>query len=719
MRLTSPWEWLRGPRPLRLDRILFSHQLVNGLGCATGVFLIALTGFLAGGMQLAAGLAAGGMVASIADIPCPPGGKLRQLALPILLCSIVSVSAELAVGHPLALAGVVLAVSFVAPMLTAFGRTAMPMSFSLFLSLMFAMATPHAGGTALLAHSAAFLAGGALYLALSVFFAHALALYTKQQVFADTLHAFADFMRTRARVFDSTASMDQVYLALIREQAILTEKLQTTREFVFRRIRPGRDAALAAAMIALLDAYESALSSDSDRPLLREHFGGKPVSQQLAAAASHCADEIDRVALDLARNRRMAPMASFGPMLAALRAEASSLAQRHAANLALRRPLVVLEGVIAKIGATIRSIEALVTALASEGAEASLPDEYPLQPFITRVRYRPELLLAHLHLRSPVFRFTLRTMLAMSIGFVLAHFLPYAAHGYWILMTIAVVLRASFSQTRQRHNDRILGTFLGCLLTGALLHVTQSPLVVVPTVFLSMAIAHAFVTLNYRYTSIAACVMGLLQLHLLAPSSDFVMLERIVDTLLGGLIAYACSFVLPNWEQDSLPTQVRRLLEASRSFIDQALTPQPKALEYRLARRALLDGLAALTQAIGRMTSEPASRQHPLPPLNALLTHAHGLVAQLASVRILLLHRGMELDAQASATLLTIARNTSRTLIDAALAGRAGSSEEAPFRNGYPAQGEDERAPLTLLHKRLERAVEEVSRLAAVARASL
>lgn len=69
-------------------------------------------------------------------------------------------------------------------------------------------------------------------------------------------------------------------------------------------------------------------------------------------------------------------------------------------------------------------------------------------------KIRIAVLRRHLNTDSPVLRYALRLAMAMLTGFVLARNLPYAAHGHWILLTTAVVLRPSFSQTRQRHNDR-------------------------------------------------------------------------------------------------------------------------------------------------------------------------------------------------------------------------------------------------------------------------
>ena len=41
--------------------------------------------------------------------------------------------------------------------------------------------------------------------------------------------------------------------------------------------------------------------------------------------------------------------------------------------------------------------------------------------------------------------------------------MPYASHSYWILLTIVVILKPNFSMTKQRYNDRLIGTLIGCI----------------------------------------------------------------------------------------------------------------------------------------------------------------------------------------------------------------------------------------------------------------
>jgi uncharacterized membrane protein YccC len=108
-----------------------------------------------------------------------------------------------------------------------------------------------------------------------------------------------------------------------------------------------------------------------------------------------------------------------------------------------------------------------------------------LTPFLTQQRYSIGILLANLRWTSPTFRYALRVAMAISVGLVSAG-CP-TSHGYWTALTIAVILKPSFSMTRQRRADRLIGTLIGCLLTAVILHFVHAPAVLFGFLFVATA----------------------------------------------------------------------------------------------------------------------------------------------------------------------------------------------------------------------------------------
>ena len=64
------------------------------------------------------------------------------------------------------------------------------------------------------------------------------------------------------------------------------------------------------------------------------------------------------------------------------------------------------------------------------------------------------------------------------------------------------------------------------------------------------------------------------------------------------------------------------------------LIPSATNHDYRLARKAVIEAIAALSDSAGRMSVEPVAARKGLEEMAALLIAAHGLIAQLSAARL-------------------------------------------------------------------------------------
>ena len=221
-----------------------------------------------------------------------------------------------------------------------------------------------------------------------------------------------------------------------------------------------------------------------------------------------------------------------------------------------------------------------------------------------------------------------------------AEWLPYKSHGYWTALTIAVILKPSFSMTRQRRADRLIGTVIGCILTAVILHFVHAPAALFCFLFVATAAAPAFLHIKYRFTAVAASMQILLLIGLTVPDSSSAIGERLLDTLLGTLIATFFSYVLPSWEYQNLPRMVDAVLDANRKYIDAAadllLGRTGDDFRYRISRKRVMDSLANLSAALGRMLDEPAAKQRASAELSGFTVQNYLLLAHMAALRLLL-----------------------------------------------------------------------------------
>nr|WP_320131663.1 FUSC family membrane protein [uncultured Holophaga sp.] len=620
-------------------RHIYSHYFTSGLTVATGVIGLGAIAYLLFGPAVAAGVSLGASCVSINDVPTPRRHKVALTLAAMILTTLAHLAIGLSRTGPLHEALGIMAISFVAAMLTLYGKRMLPLSFSMIFAMIMGMAGPAHPWSGGLHQALLFGAGALVYGIYTVVVAEILAFRTRQQALGEVLQSLAAYLRRQGDFYNPAISLEDCYQAIIAQKAAVADNLQVARDLVFRTLHTSKDGMLAATLMELLELFERMLSNQVDYALLRESFPDSDLLTFFRDVALKAGQDLENIGLTLMKGRLP-------------RGKVSCKAELIAIDATLREAGMDPSGLEVALAARRRlgSVLAQVDVIRRAARTPIEPDRAlkgaPVGPFLSRMRFAPRMVLGHISLRSQVLRYAIRLSLAMGCGFLVTRVLPYASHGYWVLLTVAVVMRSSYSQTRQRHWDRIAGNLLGCVFTAFLLWATPNPVVLAGAAFLSMVITQAFVAVNYRYSATAACVMGLLFIHFLAPSTGFVVLERLLDTIVGAALAWGFSFILPNWESSGLPGLCREVMEASRSYALETLGAAPELQPYRLARKRMIDAVSALCLSVGRMAGEPEHRRGSLAPLNEFLTAGFLLAAQLASVHGMLPGGG---EGQASA----------------------------------------------------------------------
>ncbi|GAA4678866.1 hypothetical protein GCM10023347_36700 [Streptomyces chumphonensis] len=211
---------------------------------------------------------------------------------------------------------------------------------------------------------------------------------------------------------------------------------------------------------------------------------------------------------------------------------------------------------------------------------------------------------------SPVFRHAVRLTAVVPVGYAVGEVLP-SRHGYWVGLTVVMILRPDFSGTVARGAARLVGTVTGVAIAGAVIAVTG------PGTYLAAAYAVGSVFLLYAlmrtgYMVISLCI-GAYVVFLLGVAGEGwaqTVPERILLTLLGGVLALLSYVVFPAWETPRLRERLADWLTAVTAYAAavQEGFGGPAGRRPRQVREALLDTRAALLewdQAVARADSEP------------------------------------------------------------------------------------------------------------------
>lgn len=652
---------------ISLKRFIYGQHFLSGLFAACGVIGFGLLWYAVADQPTAMVLSSGALCVSLVDMPASLRYKRVDFLAAATGGAAVTLLITLARSSAPMLGGAVLVTGFVAAMLTAFGKRAMPLSFSLLLAMVLTLgpANEWHGGAA--HYALLFFAGGCAYALYGTLAAWLNRLRIKRQALADALFELAEFARRSAAFFSGEAALEACYSALVAQQAVVAEKQQTARDLVFEGYKTPAEQRLVGILRDTIDVYEYILSTQTDHELLRRHYAGSDVMPLLHDLMEKCADDLELVAYAILRDRRPARRVRYMAELFALEHEIDR--SPHAAEPAgaPRHALEALKGTVYKMRHTTVHVGRLHATVGAEGfADASLAHLDPAA-FISPSSYTLAGLREQLKPDAPALRHAVRTTLALACGAALAQWLPFSTHGYWILLTIVVIMRSNFSAMRQRYGDRLMGNLVGCVAAALILYLDPHPGFIVALLFACVTIAHTFVTINYRYTSIAACLMALLYLDFIDPG-EFAVVERLIDTAIGAALAYGFSFLLPSWEHVHIPHKVRTLLRDLSDYAGLVLSQSRDERHYRLKRRNLFAAIATLSAALQAMLREPRGAQRGVEPLQRLIADSYLLAAQLAAVRLILTERRTDLDLDAASALLGGVLASTRDRLDEALA---------------------------------------------------
>ncbi|WP_344646334.1 FUSC family protein, partial [Streptomyces durmitorensis] len=239
---------------------------------------------------------------------------------------------------------------------------------------------------------------------------------------------------------------------------------------------------------------------------------------------------------------------------------------------------------------------------------------------------------------SPITRHAIRVTAVAAAGYLLGTWLP-LGHGYWAPMASVMVMRPDFSQTYSRAVARFGGTLVGVALATGLVQLAH------PDTELSAALAVLSAGMMYllmRTGQVAAqaCVASYVVFLLGMGGEQWTQTvpERVVLTLLGGVLAMIAYAVYPAWETPRLRNRLADWLTADGRYAAAVVSryADPTGSNCPDVREALLaarDARIAWQEAAARAKNEPV-RHRGLS--RAAAADAEETLAQLGRVAMLM-----------------------------------------------------------------------------------
>lgn len=615
---------------------------------------IALSGAIAAGWWLddpglVIPLFLGIIASALAETDDSWRGRLNALLATLVCFAVAAFSVELLFPYPLLFVGGMWLAAFALVMLGALGeRYATIASATLILSIYSMIGVDQRDGAFedLWREPLLLVAGAAWYGLLSVLWS---ALFTNQPVQQSLARVFRElglYLKLKAALLEPVRGLDleSRRLELARQNGRLVSALNAAKEVLLHRIGNSRPGPRVNRYLKLYfmaqDIHERTSASHYPYNALAEAFFHSDVlyrCQRLLQLQARACRELG----EAIRMRQPFVYASDS-------AQASSDLQdsleylRGQNNPAWRDLLRALRALAGNLATLERQLAGAANpdALAEE-QDITLFDRSPrnLKDAIERIRLQ-------LTPGSLLFRHALRMSLALVLGYAVLHWI-HPEQGYWILLTTVFVCQPNYGATRVRLVQRIGGTLIGLGVGWALFDLFPDPRL--QAIFAVIAGVVFFATRSSRYT-LATAAITLMVLFCFSQVGDsyHLLLPRLVDTLLGSLIAALAVFlILPDWQGRRLNLVLASTLSCNarylRQIMQQYATGKRDDLAYRLARRDAHNADAALSTTLGNMLLEPGHFRKDAETGFRFLTLSHTLLGYLSALGA---HRGECVDDQ-------------------------------------------------------------------------
>lgn len=286
------------------------------------------------------------------------------------------------------------------------------------------------------------------------------------------------------------------------------------------------------------------------------------------------------------------------------------------------------------------------------------------RPYAIRPESHLSILSASLTPRSAAFRHAIRTAICLTLALWTGRLLS-LSHGYWIPMTVAIVLRADYAATLSYGLLRVAGTVMGLLLTTALLHfLPPDPWIRLAVMAVLCVGFRYFGTVHYGLAVTSLTGMVVLLLALAGEPAAPTMVSRLIATVIGSAMALAAYGLWPTREREQIRPALVRLLRAYAAYVA-SLGAAGGTYERREARNDVRVARANAEAALGRLLAEPAASGSPAELAQSLLTNSNRLARTTMTLDAARSTPAAERDWKAAQPLFTESRRTLEAVADA------------------------------------------------------
>ncbi len=491
-------------------------------------------------------------------------------------------------------------------------------------------------------HVLIFMAGGFWYFLIFLLSAGLRPYLHAQQLMGENLVLLGELLSVKAKFYMPDPKFGRLYDKMVPLQVSLKENHEALREVVFRTRQMVKDSSNKSRTLVLmyldsLDLFEQILNSQQDYRHMAKVFGDSKILRIFGIYINWLAEEVQHIGVAVqagavsTSNRDLAE--GFHKCeLAFYRFRATRMTQENVEDfIMLKQVLLSMRDITERV----KKLH-LLTRYEASGTD-ELGSLAGPEGIVPKEDLNPRILLDNFSLKSTHFRHALRLTLALLTGFTISLVWD-LGHSHWVLLTIVTIMKPAFGITKQRNLYRIAGTFLGASIGFLAIYLVHSSTALFVLMMIAMIMAYTFLKTNYFVASAAITIYVIIGFYFLdSQMIGEVLVDRIIDTAIGSVIAYLVSmFVLPSWESSNLNHTVQEALESNQHYFETVSSIfSGKEIDLSLLRhhrKEAIIALANVSDTFQKMMSEPKRQRVKLEDFHQFVATSHMLTSYIASL---------------------------------------------------------------------------------------
>lgn len=610
-----------------ISSFFYSQYFAEGVRITVGTLIPVIVCAFLGEFLMGTFISLGALIVGLSDTPGAPRHRRLGVVYCTIICIITILATALANDNMYIMTIVMASLSFLFSMFSVFNARAATVGMMGILIMLINIDAQFSFQEEMY-YLGLFVIGGFWYMLISFSVMQVRPYRLAQQELSENIIEVADYLRLKANFYDLKYEANENYLKLIEKQISVNEHQENVRDILFQSKRSIKDTTKEGRFLTLIfnelvDLFEQSMTTHYDYTEIRKKYTDSGILEEIKRIIDKIAHELDNIAYKVNANKRPYQIYDFEKEVDNLR----GLLEEYNATSNINS--IPLKKIIINIRTITKHIQNIYRYIEFKADNVNKDEIQQSTKFINTDILNWQNFKDNLSLNSTVFRHALRMSIVLSATYFLFNIFNYSSFTtYWILLTILVILKPGFGLTKERNLQRLLGTIIGGIIGGIILITVPDVMIRFLILIVFFLIAYSLFRVNYIMAVIFMTPYVLIMLSFSGVNTLEMAKERVIDTFIGGSIAFLSSYVIfPNWESFQIRSNMRSLLVANYKYLAQAILilsdSKISIIDYKLARKEVYIASANMGSTFQRLLTEPKWRQQHTKDVNRFVILNH------------------------------------------------------------------------------------------------